>query len=172
VQKKYLLPCRCGQEHVVEPRHAGGEISCSCGTVLAIPRLIEMENLEPAPEESSPPTVVQWGGKQRMAFLGIVIVLAMIGAGVWLYHRSPVPPIDMIDPEAIQQKAQGLTPLQTWSYWEGMKQHGLGRTDAQYVAALLSFRIWLGATIALALFGIVLIVVGFWPPKTGGSPPR
>jgi hypothetical protein len=165
VTKKYLLPCRCGQQHVVEPRHAGGSIPCSCGEVLPIPTLIEMTALETAPDESLSPSVSTWGVKQRMAFLGMVIILAAIGLGALVYKNRPIPASDLIDPEKIQQRANELTPLQSWGVWEGLKRQGLGRTDTLYADELIKFRIWLGITIVLALSGGVLMAIGFSPSK-------
>ena len=168
---KYLLPCRCGQQHVVELRQSGGTISCPCGGVLQIPTLLEMKALEPVPEESNPPSDAVWGARQVISFLGLLGLLFAIifGVLVWLAMK-PVPPIDVIDPEKIQQSAQQLPPLRTWVVWEGMKKQGLGFTDTRYADELLKFRIFLGATIVLALIGVVLITIGMSRPKPGKPP--
>jgi hypothetical protein len=171
VVNKYLLPCRCGHQHVVEPRQAGESVSCPCGVVLTIPTLLEMMALEPAPEESRSPTKAVWGWRQGMSFLGIVSVLVAIGLGILFYQWRPVPPIDTIDPEKVQQKARELTPVQTWGMWEGMKRQGLGFVDTRYQADLLNFHIRLVFTIVLASIGIALMAVGLWPVKTADSPP-
>jgi hypothetical protein len=170
VEIKYLLPCRCGKQHVVEPRQAGGDIQCSCGVSLPIPTLLEITALEPAPEEPNLPARSAWGWRQRLAFLGLVIVLAAIGGGVGLYFKRPIPDADRVDPEKIAQIAQQFTPLKSWAIWEAMKKDGLGRSDPQYATAVLNFQIWLCTTIALAVIGIALVAVGISPVKKGNSP--
>lgn len=157
---KYLLPCPCGGQTVVEPRQAGQTITCSCGASLPVPTLLGMTALEPAPVEpvaESPHST--WGVKHRLRLVGTVLLLAALVGGIWLYIERPVSRYNMIDPERIQQMAAKLSPLEAWNVWEIMKQ-GLDRhTDKKYAAAVSRFR--LGQTVvgAAALVGIGLIVL-------------
>ena len=166
-KKCYLLPCRCGKQYVVKPRQSGEALSCPCGTILQIPTLLEMKTLEPAPNETSTSSKTAWGWRQRLTFLGVVLVLVAIalGVAVWL-GMKPVPPIDAIDPEKLQQSAQQLPPLKTWMIWDAMKRQGLGYSDTRYAEALLKFHIFLTATIVLALVGIALLAIGISRPKS------
>lgn len=159
---KYLFPCPCGQQIVVQPRQAGETIACSCGTLLQIPTLLDMTGLEPvAPESAAPPTPsTAWGLRHRLLLLGIFLVVAAVVGIVWLYVERPVSRFDTIDPEHIRQTAQKLPPSQTWSIWETMKQGLDRRTDLTYEAAVLRFRVWQGVVAALALLGIALVVAG------------
>jgi hypothetical protein len=156
---KYLLPCACGRQIVVEPRQAGQMIPCACGASLQAPTLLDMTALEPAPMISvSPSPPATWGLKSRLRLLGAVLLLLAIGGAAWLYVGRPI--VRVIDPEQLQQSARGFSPLQTWTYWEKMKEGLDRRTDQAYAAALLRFRAWEVVVGVVALVGIGLIVVG------------
>jgi hypothetical protein len=159
VSDKYLLPCRCGQQVVVEPRRAGETVACSsCGASLQVPTMLEMAALEPAPVVAAGPMAgAGWGWPHRMILLGAVCLLAAIGLGVWFYLIRPIQPIDVIDPEQIRAIANRLPPTRTWETWEAMKQ-GLGRSDPRYAAAVLQYQVKLGAAVVLGLVGVALIV--------------
>jgi hypothetical protein len=161
VSAKYLLPCRCGRQIVVEPRQAGRSAPCSCGELLEVPTWHDMAALEPAPPEpapESPPS--NWGLKHRLRFVGVVLVLVALVGGAWLYRARPVSRFDVIDPEQIQRTYQKLPPSQTWDIWEYMKQGLDRRTDQQYADAVLRFRLWQAVVSGAAALGVALIVVG------------
>ena len=162
MSNKYLLPCRCGQQHVVEPRRAGETIDCSCGANLHIPTMLEMAALEPAPEVSVAPTAgPTWNWQHRLITLGIVFCLIAVVAVVWLYRTRPIQPIDLVNPEQIRESAQKLPPARTWQIWEAMKQ-GIGYTDQRYAAQVDRFHIWSGVTVVVALLGLAFIFMGAW----------
>lgn len=165
---KYLLPCSCGRQIVIEPRQAGETISCSCGASLQTPTLLNMTTLELAPPESVREPSSNWGLKHRVRLLGTVLVVSAIFGGVWLFLKRPISPFDTIDPERIRQTAQKFSPLQTWDIWETMKQGLDRRTDQQYAAALLRFRLRQGVVIAVALLGVGLIAAGMVRSKHKG----
>ena len=108
----------------------------------------------------SPPPPATWGLKNRLRLLGAVLVSAAIGGATWLYFARPVSRFDVIDPEQLRETAKGLSPLQTWTYWEKMKEGLDRRTDQAYAAALLRFHMWQAVVAAVALLGVGLIVVG------------
>ena len=165
---KYLLPCRCGQQFVVEPPRAGDTIVCSCGATLQIPTMLEMAALELAPEVSvAPPSRAAWGWRHGMLLLGSVLVLLAMGGAVGLYgFVRPTPPIDAIDPEQIRESAKRLVPSQTWAIWENMKQGLDRRVDKNYAASLSLYHGLLTIDAVVALVGLALIVVG----ATAGRP--
>jgi hypothetical protein len=160
VSVKYLLPCRCGQQVVVEPRQAGGTVVCPCGQTLPIPTMLEMIALEPVPVEASLPTEQVWGWRHRMLLLGGALLAAAIIGGVFLHRNRPVAPIDTIDPDVVQESASNLSPPQTWHYWGLMKQGMDRRTDQWYLAAMTRFRVWRAVSAVGALIGIALIGAG------------
>jgi hypothetical protein len=160
VPAKYLLPCPCGQQIVIERRHAGQTVPCSsCGAMVQVPTLLAMAELEPAPAESAIATPRStWGLKQQLRLVGIVVVLAAVVGGVWLFCHQPRSRFDSIDPERVRQVAQSLPPARTWDIWETMKQGLDRRIDQQYAAAVLQFRTWEVAAAAATLLGVALIV--------------
>ena len=158
---QYLLPCRCGQQNVVQPRQAGETILCCCGASLEVPTLLGMADLEPAPQPSTPlPSTTGWGIKHRLRLLGIVLVLSAVGGGVWLYMHQPASRFDQIDPELIRQNYKKFTPSVTWDGWRYMQKGLDRRIDENYAAAVLRFRAWQIVVGAVTLCGIMLIVVG------------
>jgi hypothetical protein len=162
VSTKYLFPCRCGQQLVVEPRRAGQTIVCSCGATLQIPTMLEMAALELAPEVTVAPAYrSDWDWRQGMWLLGRVFLLLAICWGVGLYGWvRPTPPIDAIDPEQIRESAKRLAPAQTWAIWEGMKQGLDRRVDKRYADALAHYQGLLAVDAVLALIGVALVVAG------------
>jgi hypothetical protein len=160
VSAKYLLPCRCGRQIVVEPREAGQTSSCPCGQSLLIPTMLEMTGLEPAPTETIRPAERAWRWQHGIVFLGGAMLLLAIGLGTYFHWNRPVAPIDAIDPEAVRQSANKLSPLQTWHYWELMKQGLDRRVDQRYAEKISLYHIAQGFAGALALAGMALIGCG------------
>jgi hypothetical protein len=130
---------------------------------LDVPTMLDITALEPAPTVVVTNDVVPqaaWGWHQRLRFLGIVLVVAAVMGGVWLYIERPRSRFDAIDPEQIRRTAESLSPSRTWDVWETMKQGLDRRTDEQYAAALLRFRTWQAVIAAIAVCGVALIVAG------------
>ncbi len=170
---KYLLPCPCGRQIVVEKRQAGQTIVCSCGTSLSAPTLLDMTGLEPAPPEAVPqPASSTWGPRQRLRLLGIMLVLTALAFGVLLYIKRPVSRFDVIDPERIRQTARTFTPAHTWDIWELMKKGLDRRTDLQYAAAVDRFHLWQAAVAAIALSGVALMIAAGALGASGGGAAR
>ncbi|MBU4273778.1 MAG: hypothetical protein KKE86_09145 [Planctomycetes bacterium] len=170
MSSKYLLPCRCGQQIAIEPRQAGETVVCRCGASLHAPRMLEIMALEPAPAESGPPpSGVGWGWRQRTKLLGVILLSATIIAGVILLLSRPVSRFEVLSPEEVQRNAHKLTPSETWDHWQWAKRGLDRRTDQQHAAAVVRFRIWLAATVVLALAGVGLIAVGMTPMRGGGG---
>jgi hypothetical protein len=160
VTVKYLLPCACGHNVLVEPRQAGESVVCACGSPLAVPTLLGITALERVEEEPEPQASPgQWGRRQRLLLLGTVVFAFAVAWGIWLLMHPPKSPF-AIDPEQIRQSAQTLRVWQSWEAWQSMKTGLDRRTDQQYAAAVTRFRIWLGVVVTLTLTGMALIAVG------------
>jgi hypothetical protein len=171
VSAKYLLPCPCGAQMIVEPRQAGQTVPCACGSTLQVPTLLDMTALEPAPSVvvTSEPTPQAWGVGQQMRLLGTVLLLAAIVLDVLLYIDPPRSRFDVIDPEWLQTYAQKLSPVETLRQWEYAKQ-GLDRhVDQKYLDDVSKFHLKVVAVAALALAGVVLIAAGVVASKGGKS---
>jgi hypothetical protein len=164
VSAKYLLPCRCGQNVVVEPRQAGETTVCSCGQSLPIPTYLEMTALEPAPDEPVAPVPGStWGWRQQMVLVGIVLLSAAVAVGILAYTSRPITPIEVFDlnKSQVEENAKNLSPVKTWLFWNNMKQVGLIRhTNPKYEAAMVVFRVEQTVAVALALAGLALIGIG------------
>jgi hypothetical protein len=169
VSVKYLLPCRCGRQIIVEPREAGQTTVCPCGQSLLIPTMLEMTALELAPAEASLPSEHVWGWQHRMLLLGAMLLAAAIIGGISLHWNRPVAPIDAIDPDAMRQTADKLSPIQTWHYWGLMKQGLDRRTDQIYSAALTRFHVWQAVSGVVGLIGLALIGAGMTMGKKRGG---
>jgi hypothetical protein len=89
----------------------------------------------------------------------VLVVTALVG-GIWLYLKRPKSAFDTIDPEHVRQNAKKLLPSRTWDIWTTMKQGLDRRTDQQYAAAVLRFRVWQVTVAVVALCGIGLIAAG------------
>jgi hypothetical protein len=136
---------------------------CTCGALVQAPTLLHMTFLEPVAAEAQP--IVQssgaaWGLRTRMRLLGVVLVLAALIGGVWLFVERPTSRFDMVDPEQLRETAKSLPPLRTWQIWEQMKQGLDRRIDQQYAAAVQRFRLWQLTVAVAAVLGIGLVVAG------------
>jgi hypothetical protein len=157
---RYLLPCRCGHEFVIEPRLAGETLSCACGATLQVPTMLEMQSLELAPpERAAAPARSSWGLRQQLFLMGGLLIVITAVAAIWLYRTRPIAPSDVMNPEYIREIAKRFPPTQTWAVWESMKQ-GIRPPDPRYAAALTRYHAWLGVTGILALLGIAMVASG------------
>ncbi len=163
MSQKYLLPCRCGQSVVIEPRQAGETVVCCCGTSLPIPTMLGITALEPA--DAEPPTDTAdgpaWGAQQKLVMVGSILatVAAIIAIILWSFGR-PIAAADVMDPARLLLVTQTFQPAQTWFYWNQAKQGLDRRADQQYTAALLQFHIWESIAGIVFLIGAALIVSG------------
>jgi hypothetical protein len=157
VTTKYLLPCRCGKQIVVEPREAGQTSLCPCGQSLLIPTMRQMSDLEPAPVETAGKPERVWGWQQGLLVLGIALAVVALSLGYIFRSHRPIAPIDAIDPQAVRETAERLSPLQTWHYWELMKQGLDRRVDQRYAEKMSLYHIQQGFAAVLGLAGIALI---------------
>jgi hypothetical protein len=162
VSAKYLLPCPCGRQTVVESRQAGETTTCACGASLQIPTLLHIATLEPAPDVSPPATYSPtWGLKQSLRFMGITLaILGIIFAASDFFLGRPVSRFDMIDPEQLIESAQKFTPVQTWQVWGSMKQGLDRRIDQKYADDLQKFYLREAFFGTMTLIGVALVVAG------------
>ena len=59
MSQKYLLPCSCGKEVLIETSQAGGNVLCECERSLKIPTLLQMKRLPLAEEaQTQSPSVL------------------------------------------------------------------------------------------------------------------
>jgi hypothetical protein len=158
---KYLLPCRCGKNAVVEPRQAGEAIVCSCGATLDVPTMLAIGRLDVAAEEMDQLELRPgWGWPERLLAIGLLSLMLSVAAGAWLAWTRPISRFSLIDPERIRQSAKNLSAAQTWEIWEGMKQGIDRRTDQQYADAVRKHQLWMITAGTVGLIGAGLIAAG------------
>jgi hypothetical protein len=145
---------------IIETREAGQTSVCPCGQPVSIPTMLEITHLEPAPIETNRPSERVWGWQHRLFLLGGTLLLAAIVGGVLLRSYRPIAPIDAIDPDTVRESASKLSPLQTWHYWELMKQGLDRRVDQRFAEKMSIYHIGQGCAGAVALLGIALIGCG------------
>lgn len=164
---KYLLPCPCGLEMIVEPRQAGETVRCSCGSSVQAPTLLEIVALEPAPVETQPqPKAPSWGAWHRVMLVGFIFALAAIGMAIWMSVSRPVSRF-AFEPEEIVRAAQSMSPPLTWENWLAVKQGLDRRTDTEYPQQLFIYHMKGVVGVGLALAGTALIVIGLLGKRAG-----
>jgi hypothetical protein len=172
VSQKYLLPCRCGQNVVLEPRQAGETVVCSCGATLTAPTMLKITALEPAPDETDDAAGgTSWGWQQRLVMIGSLAgSVGAVAALVLLLFGRPIAAADVMDPARLLLVTQTFQPAQTWFYWNQAKQGLDRRADQQYAAALTQFHIWETVACLILLAGVAAVVAGIVIGRTNRLP--
>jgi hypothetical protein len=123
---QYLVPCSCGRKLPVETRQAGESITCECGNILAIPRLLELKKLEKtAVQEKIVPVRSAWGVGHGLALAGMSILLIVLALWVYVILFVPGNPYERITPDQIREQHQKKSPMQTWQEWVYYQKSGL-----------------------------------------------
>jgi hypothetical protein len=87
----YLLSCTCGQKLTVSSRQAGESLRCSCGTMLEVPTMRGLRELE-AVQPAGTPRAGSWGGRQQAVLLLVACAIGLCGiAGYLAWTRPPDP---------------------------------------------------------------------------------
>lgn len=163
VSVKYLLPCTCGKNVVIESRQAGESVACECGASLLVPTVRQMAALEVAEETAANAarTAKSWGGRERLVLLGVIILFfALCVTLVAVFRLRPMSRFDMIGAEGIQKSLQDLSPWRTWVTWERLQEGIDPRPDPIYVSQLRNYHAGLGVAVALALVGLGFLIGG------------
>jgi len=153
---QYLFVCSCGRKTPIETRLAGQAWTCVCGVTHTLPSMLEISRLEPHAAPASEPATALWTLRQRLVFVGaVLLVAALVMAGVigWNWPPAPTP----LTPERIRAHIDSLTVLRTLQVW-GDLLHGLeGRPRAElraYREAALWAQRWLYVAGAIGLAGM------------------
>jgi hypothetical protein len=148
-------------------RQAGEVIYCTCGAQLHVPTLREITRLEGIeladPGERETPS---WGVRQRLALVGLLCWAAAAGLGWFVYHYWPSDPL-VINPKAIQEQIERMTPVDTLGLWSRLTQETNGREQVheiqvRYERELGAHRFWLVADVLLVCLGGILISSTLW----------
>jgi len=122
--------------------------------------MLKLATLEKAGEEpAAARPAMRWGRRQRVGLVGLTIVLAAIGLGIYLACSPPVRP--PIHPELSPERIEELSPAGSRRAWKELRREGIAPrypADAAYEEAVFRYRLLWGATAILGLCGSGLIV--------------
>jgi hypothetical protein len=158
MSEKYLLPCTCGQNVVVEQRQAGTTVRCMCGKSLEVPTIRGLEALAHADEveKDLPPL---WGIRQGLIFLGLVIALPAFAFAIFVYTRLPT-----LNETNVEQAIMALSPTQSWLLWKAYAD-GMPKTPAiESVAVIRGIQVlrrWIMLGLIVGVIGLLVSAGGF-----------
>jgi len=158
MKARYLLPCSCGREILVETSQAGQVVRCQCGAELEAPTLLHMTALKraPEPEATTAPRASRWGLRQRLVLIGMAITvpsLLLVGL-MWIGRPSQ---------ESILQYAplESLSYAQTWRVWLDLQWGVEPRTSAMaewYWDIIKVNNRWIGVFLTTGALGVLLML--------------
>ena len=151
---KYLLPCTCGVETIIDQRQAGELVTCTCGRALEVPTLRGLANLEAA--ESPAEQRSTWGPKQGLAFIGILLTVAALGFAAYAYVTRPKPDLSYV------RRAMDIsTPASSLAAWEVVRRGvDVGPTpmSVNFDRRLASSWRWIYVSLGSAALGVLIVV--------------
>ncbi len=173
---KYLLPCECGKNVLIDVSQAGQQIPCECGQLVEVPTLRGVRELE----RSDEPVVdsrasTEWDTTRGMLFAGSLLLFVIGGAVSYFgYEGLAITPnaTHEVEREAFTAVIDDMTVVDGYEMWKEMKEHGLGPRGANPFVNVRAFRsgrqqaLTVGIAICvIGLIGAVVASVG-WQRKT------
>lgn len=182
VKYKYVLPCDCGQEILVEATQSGQEVTCQCGKRLEVPTMRTLRTLKIVKRpEAGPSASSTWGARQAVLMLGVLIALAGVAwAGyLLLQKRSVIGRLDASRPKIVD--IHELSPYQAWvvwqeeirpglheaAPWEEAYQRGMRNWEETRLRYARLTRWWLSTAGTLIGVGVVTVGISFLIPRPG-----
>ncbi len=170
MSQKYALPCTCGSTIVVEPRHAGGTMTCEqCGKTVDVPKLREIRNLEPVQEEARRKRT-GWSRAQGNVFVfGLLCLVIAAGSAYYTFaHRMHFDEVEKPQIEQIrfQLDIDDITLVDSWEFWKKAKGAQIASRPTPYyvearkqVARMDQFLKFFGGLAAVGLVAMVASLV-------------
>ena len=149
---RYLLPCSCGRNVIVQTRQAGETVRCECGRDCAVPRLVEIRRLRPV---EVPAAVVRrsWGGSQRFLVGGVALMfVAGMVAGVLYWQYPSNRGIDRF----VHGDRQQILALKPWTAIEYYRHSLAPGIETAADTGFQSYRERLGIGLVLPLIGLAV----------------
>ena len=172
---QYLLPCQCGRKIPVDTTKAGRTLKCECGAQLEVPTLGGLKKLEPVTQAKRAHSAANWGPRQRVLLVGILICVTGLGIAGFFWHHRPLPPPHELRIEQIPQYVQSLSLMQTIKLWEALERglpEELGREDQAYQKARQAYIRRTGVALFIAAGGVLVMVIPLFIPKKRRRPIR
>lgn len=174
----YLLPCSCGQNVLVEPRQAGGQVRCICGKELSVPTLRGLKQLKPATtggeSASRAATTRPWNPVRGAVFTsGLVLTfLSLLVIAVTLFQYTRVSGYTEDQSSQIHQLEAGqideFTLDQSIEAFKLLRDEGLDEGPPPYwVVAkemVTSQWRWIAWASAVAVLGVVMSLAAVFAP--------
>ncbi|HVX63091.1 MAG TPA: hypothetical protein VHC19_20890 [Pirellulales bacterium] len=172
----YYLPCSCGKKIEVDAGQSGLNVHCQCGADLTVPTMRGLKQLEPveAPSEAVAAETQQanWGARQGVVFLGLVVLLGALLPGLFAWYNYPQRPqlfrtdFKELNAEEIEQASLP----ETWELWkelhQGFEMQGEHPQMQAYMAAEKQAREKLTVICVAGAIGLAIIIGGLFikPP--------
>lgn len=91
MSQKYLFACSCGEVQKIEVSQAGQTIRCSCGRERQVPTMLNIKELQVAPEEPKPTREETGVLRQAFFYFGLVLLVPSLIFLVWSLKSYPQP---------------------------------------------------------------------------------
>ncbi len=108
--------------------------------------------------------------------VGVLVIVVAVSVAAWRAWTWPKSPIRPLPEEKFYAAMSEITPAQSWGYWLFLRESGLSpvgpREWEAYENALTRARIAMAVTIAFALAGLAVVLIGaFGVGSSGGESP-
>ncbi len=176
----YLLPYSCGKKIEVDGGQAGLTARCSCGAEVPVPTmrgLATLERVEPRALPSQRPRA-DWGTRQGIIFLGLVIIFAASIGGAYTWYTTPWEKPELVDDfrEIDRGLVEKLTLEELWVSWHTYQIPLDERGEEPHMAAFLyleaeggrKLKIWGGVLV----FWLVVAALGLCVKPPGRAIPK
>ncbi|MCS5629968.1 MAG: hypothetical protein NZ744_03995 [Pirellulaceae bacterium] len=162
----YLLTCECGLDIPVQVAQAGDQLTCSCGSRIAVPNLRDVKQLTLADVQLDKPKR-EWNAVSGSTF-AIAIVFIALGLAVAAYNYSIGKQLITTDTTAAAHEYGNIVidqmpPFESIEIFAVIVGRGLG--EQQTVDFLVeqkkqtSFYDWAKGGLILSAIGLLLVFV-------------
>lgn len=170
---KYLLPCKCGKKIPIDLSQAGQQIPCECGTIVEVPTLRGVRELErsEAPVSASE-SRTEWDPTRGMIF-AVSLLLFVTGAAVAYFGyqglRATPDISNEVEQEEFASAVDDMTVVETYEVWQSIRDSGLGPRGQNVYVNIRKFRSGRKRTLAIGIAMCVIGVVGAIGANVGQS---
>lgn len=178
---KYLLPCPCGRETVIEVTQSGQTVTCQCGRELDVPSMLQIRKLPRALVEAREAPRRAWGARERLLVLGGLVLAVAVGCAAVLLARWPAAPKvpDTVtwvlfptggDKTPVFKETRDLTPLESYVVWNALPRELEASPQGPretYNRAVASARNWMIVVGVVALLGAACAAGSLLAPPAG-----
>ena len=169
---KYLLPCACGENLMVDSGESGLSLPCTCGAQLTVPTMRGLAKLDKVEVEEDQPAQA-WGARQRGIIIGAVLLV--IGLAIGLTGTFlPKPTVR----EVLRHPSDGVidpllerdTPDAVYVAWVYIQSAGLNAAPPDSIEKLYdrprrNQTWWAISGYSIAAIGLIMVAMAVLLPK-------